>query len=180
MKSAMKILKPTKGGRNSRIEYDSFTHKVCSKCGETKPVEEFGETVAQTHQGWAWRSHCRKCSSESCRKYGTENKPRRNARLKQWRKENPDKAKKLDRRRMLKRNYGLSPESADKLFRDAGEKCEVCGTAETRLCIDHCHTTGRVRGILCTSCNTFLGRIENNSSLLKNLETYLKTRCHKN
>jgi hypothetical protein len=174
----MRILKPGKGRKAHIVDYAGYTHKVCSKCGQTKPIEEFGKTTAETRIGWAWRSWCRDCDKARCKIYGVGNKPKRNARLKQWRKDNPDKARVLDRKRMLKHKYGLTVAAADALFSAASGRCEVCGGV-SKLCIDHCHTTGRVRGILCASCNTFLGRIENNSGLLTRLEAYLNERCHK-
>lgn len=75
------------------------------------------------------------------------------------------------------RQYGLTPEQADEM-RKAG--CAICGTTDfTRSKhgnghIDHCHTTGRVRGVLCTTCNTGLGQFKDDPALLLAAVRYLQ------
>lgn len=54
----------------------------------------------------------------------------------------------------------------------AGE-CATCGSVE-RLCIDHDHATGRVRGLLCNDCNLSLGYAKDSIETLKNLIKYLE------
>jgi len=51
--------------------------------------------------------------------------------------------------------------------------CEVCGSREN-LCIDHCHTTGKVRGCLCSNCNTALGLMYDNPDNIIKLSKYIK------
>lgn len=179
MKPTTKVLRTTRGGKEHVADYETYTHKECSRCHEIKPIEEFGKTTAKTKIGWAWRSQCRECGRASCRKYGAENKPRRNERLRDWRKQNPHAATANDKRKRLRYKYGLTPEALDDLYARASGQCEVCGSATARLCVDHCHATGRVRGILCPSCNTFLGRVENNGIILQKLTEYLAERCRR-
>jgi recombination endonuclease VII len=61
----------------------------------------------------------------------------------------------------LKRNYGLSLEAWEALFNGQGRCCAICGKSDPGSkkgwSTDHDHETGRVRGILCMSCNTFIG-----------------------
>jgi len=84
-----------------------------------------------------------------------------------------------DRRRAwewrMEREYGLTPESyAHMFYVKQEEKCAVCGTAEAgRWCIDHCHETGVVRGILCIKCNTALGMADDSADRLLDLLNYL-------
>lgn len=77
------------------------------------------------------------------------------------------------RRWRLKSQYGLSPEDYDDMVADQGSLCTVCGN-ESKLVIDHNHATGRVRGLLCGSCNTGLGMFRDNPDLLMNAIIYLK------
>jgi len=53
--------------------------------------------------------------------------------------------------------------------------CFICGLDKDRrnLCIDHCHTTGKIRGLLCDSCNVGLGRFKDNTNLLEKAIKYL-------
>jgi Recombination endonuclease VII len=55
-------------------------------------------------------------------------------------------------------------------------KCEICGTAERRLHLDHCHKTGRVRGLLCTLCNTGIGALKESVQVLRSAIEYIEKR----
>lgn len=70
--------------------------------------------------------------------------------------------------------YHITPEEKAKL----PKYCEVCGaTIETdRLCIDHSHTTGKIRGVLCHNCNTALGLLKDNPVRIEKLLEYIKQR----
>lgn len=59
----------------------------------------------------------------------------------------------------LKTLYNITPEKYIELLNFANNRCQVCGDSN-KLCIDHCHTTGRIRGILCHKCNMALGHYE--------------------
>ena len=56
--------------------------------------------------------------------------------------------------------------------------CVVCGSHE-RLCVDHDHATGKVRGCLCDNCNVALGRVQDNAVTLRKLADYLEVHCEK-
>ena len=57
------------------------------------------------------------------------------------------------------------------MLRDS--ECFVCGSTES-LCIDHCHTTGKMRGLLCKPCNSALGLLNDDPERIYNLLLYLK------
>lgn len=69
------------------------------------------------------------------------------------------------------KKYGLASEDYDNLVAKQQGRCAICGKhyTETKkpLIIDHCHTTGKVRGLLCYKCNTGLHYVENRSWLEK-------------
>lgn len=68
----------------------------------------------------------------------------------------------LHRARMRRLRYGLDEESYSKLVRDQKGRCALCQERRARLVIDHNHTTGKVRGLLCIPCNgTILPAFEN-------------------
>ena len=77
----------------------------------------------------------------------------------------------------LKVIYGITLEEYSLMFEKQEGCCLGCkkhrSILKTDLCVDHCHTTGKVRGLLCNKCNTALGMIEDNKDTLLNLITYL-------
>lgn len=72
----------------------------------------------------------------------------------------------------------FSIEDYDKMFDKQRGKCCLCGRHQSdfdrRLDVDHCHTTGKIRGLLCRRCNTNIGWIEQHN-LLNPIGEYLKT-----
>lgn len=91
----------------------------------------------------------------------------------------PEKA----RARRIKHRYGITLEQYDAMVEQRGNRCDVCGdppsAANTRahwngkLCIDHCHDTGRVRGLLCNDCNLAVG-YGKTSAILERAAAYLR------
>jgi len=59
----------------------------------------------------------------------------------------------------IERKYKLSPEQYNKLFNQQKGRCLICNE-QKKLCVDHNHKTNKVRGLLCTRCNTALGKYE--------------------
>lgn len=79
---------------------------------------------------------------------------------KDWRKNNPDKVAMTVRKAALKRNYGLTIEQYEGMLAEQNNKCSICDSdliPGIDTCVDHCHNTGAVRGILCSKCNKGLG-----------------------
>jgi len=79
------------------------------------------------------------------------------------------------RRNYFKRLYGLTVEQVEQM---ALTGCAICRTTDwngrhARPHIDHCHETGRVRGVLCSECNTGLGKFKDNPNLLRRAVEYL-------
>ena len=83
------------------------------------------------------------------------------------------------RRAHLKRTYGLSLEEFNEKLKSQNNKCAICNNVETRdkhnvFAVDHCHKTGKIRGLLCWKCNSGLGLYNDNKQLLINAIKYLK------
>ena len=79
------------------------------------------------------------------------------------------------RRYNLKRLYGLTPELWDVMFRGQDGRCPICGRRLTNTTVvDHDHETGKVRGLLCSRCNSGLGMFEDNIRLLARAIVYLE------
>ena len=73
----------------------------------------------------------------------------------------------------IMRRYNVDEETAKDLLRRKVGKCECCGVSSKYIAvshIDHCHTTGKVRGTVCGSCNTIIGHYE--TGLLKTVKKH--------
>jgi len=77
----------------------------------------------------------------------------------------------------LKRRYGIDVETFQLMLEEQDYTCQICPTKHTEdlpLCVDHCHTTGKIRGLLCNRCNLVIGHAKDNISTLENAITYLQ------
>ena len=70
--------------------------------------------------------------------------------------------------------YGLSAEQFNSLILRSEGRCEACGRATPDLGVDHCHEFVIMRGMLCISCNTSLGRMKENPDALRALAAYIE------
>lgn len=89
-------------------------------------------------------------------------------------KHNPIAKKKrliANRENHYRRNYGLTPEQADTMKLSG---CQVCMKQTGKMNIDHCHATGRVRGVLCNACNIAIGYLERSVIFRAAIDAYLK------
>jgi hypothetical protein len=84
------------------------------------------------------------------------------------------------RNHSLKARYAITPEQYAGLMITANHCCQACGRhkSEVKLCVDHSHKTGQVRGILCNSCNVALGHLRDDIEVIESLLVYAKARCY--
>lgn len=80
--------------------------------------------------------------------------------------------------RRLERVYGITTAQYSAMLQTQGEACAICGTKTPRgagdFHIDHCHSTGKVRGLLCNCCNTGIGQFKDNPAALREAAAYLE------
>lgn len=141
--------------------------KTCSECAEEKPISEF---TFDKRRG-SYTSKCTKC---------------RTKKTKEWRDKNPNYEKERygvnedrDRWRHIKRKYGISKEEYVEMLDSQGGRCAICGDEpgerySHQLHVDHCHASGKVRGLLCRGCNHMLGVIKDDEVLLFKAVEYLR------
>ena len=125
--------------------------KVCKSCSKSLPLESFGP-YPKSRDGLTYS--CKPCLAEYSRRFRGENRA-------------------SCRRSELKYKYGITPEQYDEMWKAQGEGCAICGS-DRKPRIDHCHQTGRVRGILCDTCNRGLGMLGDNLETLRNVVQYLE------
>jgi hypothetical protein len=110
------------------------------------------------------------------------NRPKRIAKIKEWQEANPEKTKEIRRFATIKIKYKIDRKQWSALFEGQGRKCAICGIDETKIkgfwTTDHCHTSNKVRGILCHKCNAGLGQFNDEESIVLSALNYL--RKHKN
>lgn len=98
-------------------------------------------------------------------------------RTKAWRKANPAKHKEHQRKELLKRKFGITPEDYNKMFLDQEGKCLIClrhqRDLKLTLAVDHSHITGEIRGLLCHQCNHAIGLFYENKESIKRALEYL-------
>jgi hypothetical protein len=73
--------------------------------------------------------------------------------------------------------FGITLDDYNKLKENQNYKCAICGNERSEkkdFHVDHCHSTGKIRGLLCSNCNTGLGQFKDNIELLNKAISYLK------
>lgn len=155
-------------------------HKRCTRCEQDKPLDAY-----RRGQGYknGIRAECKACEAE---------------RLKRWRTANPERVKKQTARRTvkqrlngtgyfsgdplvalqrrnsyLKRKYGITLEDEQRMREAQGGRCATCDELAI-LHVDHCHITGKVRGLLCDNCNRAAGAVEDDPARLRALAEYME------
>ena len=135
--------------------------KACSKCEHVFPIDGFQLVKWVDKAGEARsfrRSQCKMCEA---------------TRTKAWRSQNPEKAKRGDRKKKLRDRYEITPEDYDRMLVEQDGCCAACGVVVVDPDVDHDHSTGEVRGLLCGPCNRALGALNDNVEALKALIVYL-------
>ena len=126
--------------------------KKCQGCGK-----EFQALLIRVRQGGG-----KFCSVECYKRY---------------RKEHKKDKKYLNKIYQKKTKYGISEEEYKKFLTETENRCCICGrqfNEKDRPCVDHDHVTKKVRGIICSRCNTLIGFAMDNITILENAIKYLK------
>ena len=125
--------------------------KRCSKCKVEKPRSEFGKDKRRPDGLYP---QCRECKSAAHKESYHRVAAKR-----------------------LEQKYGITSEQRTKMFEAQRGCCKICGKHESEqrraLAVDHCHTTGAVRGLLCDNCNRGIGYFRDNPEALKAAIKYL-------
>lgn len=107
------------------------------------------------------------------RKWHAANSEGINQKRNRWNAEHPERVKD----NALKYHYVITLEKYNEMFEKQGGMCGICGRHQselkTSLHVDHDHQTGKIRGLLCTNCNTALGLLKENQDTLFSAQVYL-------
>ena len=69
--------------------------------------------------------------------------------------------------------YGVTPKRFDEMLQEQAGRCLICEEPLRHPAVDHCHETGKVRGLLCRRCNTAIGGLHDDPALLQRAIEYL-------
>lgn len=128
----------------------SSENRKCNKCLKVKPVSDF----YKDRRNGSKRYECKVCHSNYYKD--------------RWK--SADKKYRMDRykshRKYLLKNYGICQSEYDNILKDQNNGCAICGVIPENesLSVDHCHETGKVRGLLCKPCNSAIGLLGDNPS----------------
>lgn len=155
--------------------------KKCSRCKKEKEVKEFHKSKKDILNR---KPACKECIKIDSKEYYLNNIRKIKQRVSHYNKKYPEKHKILRTNNHLQKRYGLNLKEYKILLKYQNSVCAICKQKETRkdshsnnvtkLSIDHCHKSGKVRGILCNKCNNGLGRFKDDIKLLKSAIDYLK------
>ena len=138
--------------------------KICASCKVEKVLQNdfYKQPPTRKTNGEGYLHSCKECVLKRNRESARKNKKR------VW--ENK-----------LKYRYGITVNEYENLLKIQGGCCSICKTknpshkrkASNYFCVDHCHSTGKVRGLLCSTCNTALGLLEDSKDNLLEAVNYL-------
>lgn len=159
--------KKAKQVQRDRIKLVPPTDKKCYCCGEIKEIKEFG-VDRMTVNGSA--TICKPCKRKKIKFYfnSFSDERKEDRRLKNL-------------RYNLKYNFNLSLEDYETMVEQQNGVCAICSQPPikgngNRLHIDHNHSTGKIRGLLCSTCNQGLGFFQDSFETLLSASHYLKER----
>ena len=134
-----------------------MTSKVCSKCDIEKPLTAFSARKERPN-GAGVRSKCKECGNKISQAHR-------------------DKKPGYTRERNLKTLYGITHNDYLKMLEAQNGRCAICGTdtpgGKGAFHVDHCHSSGKVRGLLCGNCNRGIGYLKDSISNLSSAILYL-------
>lgn len=136
--------------------------KTCTKCKIEKSSDEFYKRSEVSKDG----KKLYKYLQPSCKKCWK-------AKIQHKRDTIPGFQKNVD----LKHNFGITLDDYNEMLKKQDYKCEVCLRHESefkrKLSVDHNHTTGKIRGLLCSLCNTALGKLKEDKEVINRLLNYI-------
>jgi hypothetical protein len=142
--------------------------KPCTKCGLTKPLADF----SPNRRSWDGRqSSCKACDREGYK--ALARRPGGREMIARW-----------EFRSKLKHRYGITAEDYERILASQGGKCALCGRTPAdvggnrRFHVDHCHSSNRIRGILCSRCNIALGTFGDSLEGVLKVVEYLRRTDH--
>ena len=145
--------------------------KQCPSCGVEKLVTDFSKNKRRVDN---LSYYCKQCVNQRAREaYEKKKQDPERYQLEQQK----------ERDRHLRRTFGITSQQYDQMLDAQAGRCAICHTDECKsgyaFAVDHCHTTEKIRGLLCRDCNTSLGKFNDNIQTLERAIEYLRTAANR-
>lgn len=148
--------------------------RVCRVCGlEAHTEKDLALFKNAKNRPYGKSTICTECDKERTRTWRTKNKESHNEYTQAYYEANKDKIRSGN----YERKYGITLEEYNEMLEAQNNCCKICNkhedTFNKQLFVDHCHTTGEVRGLLCHNCNSLLGLAYDDRNILQKAIEYL-------
>lgn len=153
--------------------------KICKRCGVEHPRTMYGKDSSRKD---GMKDVCKPCRQQEAAEYYGKNREnilvRDKKRYHAVDEETRKARNRKNRERYLQATYNLSSEQIERMRKEQNNKCDICevelGADWWQIHTDHCHTTGKVRGLLCNDCNRGLGGFKDSLFALDKAMKYLR------
>jgi hypothetical protein len=144
--------------------------KRCRTCGELKQVDQF-RLAMKRENGKKYYNRRNDCSSCQFLK------------VNEWKKANPSRHARIEQGRHLRNSYGINMAEYERMLQSQHGLCAICNRQETAksnsgniksLTVDHDHASGKIRALLCHSCNVIIGHSQDDPARLRIAAEYLE------
>ena len=148
--------------------------KICKVCKTEKPLIDFYKAKTNKDGSICYQSKCKECMNEYSLSRVKNMSPEK--RTEHYRNNRIRLGKEYFKTYKLKTNYGITLQEYNSMYEKQNRKCYICekGIEGRDIKVDHNHTTGKVRKLLCHNCNTSLGLLNEDPNLFHKCELYLK------
>ncbi len=149
--------------------------KKCSKCGDVKDIIEFYKNKSKSN---GVDGTCKQCFLNQRKEYYNTNKESILEKAREYSKSDFRKYK--ARINSIKKYFDISEDQVRLMLDNQKGCCAICGDSLVfpdsikAYCVDHCHETNKIRGLLCSLCNTGIGALGDTLEDLKNAVKYLE------
>jgi hypothetical protein len=141
--------------------------KFCKKCERDLPIDSFGKRSASP-DGKMYE--CKECVIKKAVKWAKENPKKFKETQKKYLA--TESAKRYKKNWRLQNSFGISLDEYEKMCANQYNKCAICAE-EVSLNVDHCHSNGHIRGLLCGCCNRAIGLLRDDVKILQSAINYL-------
>lgn len=140
--------------------------RTCNRCNESKSVDDFAYDMRKGVKHL--RTYCKSCKPKS----SVANRKAYDQRYKETNLESYQRSQRKYRWKIL----GIDPDKAETYYQSHNGQCDICQSKTAlRLCVDHDHVTGDIRGMLCSPCNRAIGALGDTYESVMRAANYLLT-----